>query len=339
MNMNKIGRYRFPAAVKGFSLVELMVAMLIGLLVVAAAVGIFLTNRRTYAATENLSRVQENARFAFELMSRDIREASGNACNSGRGMAMVNVLNNPTTRWWSDWQNGAIHGFGANEAFPDSAFGAAAGQRLAGTQALVLISGGNRSALVTAHDPAGFEFTVSNATHGFAPGDVLVACGPNSEVTGVLRLGAIFQMTGAGGSTAIRHDSDSGSPGNVSGNLGLDNTEFTFAPNTTISDLHAVRWYIANNGRGGRSLYQGILSAGGAVQNQEVVENVQSMTIQYLVPSADDYLDPEEVGTRWGEVSAVRISLQQSSQDRVGTNSQVLQRTVASVVTLRNRNP
>ncbi len=337
--MNKISLHRFPTASKGFSLVELMVAMLIGLLVIAAAAGIFLTNRRTYTATENLSRVQENARFAFELMSRDIREASGNACNSGRGMAMVNVLNNPTARWWSDWQNGAIRGFASNQAFPDSAFGTGAGQRLNGTEALVLISGGNRNALVTAHNPAGFEFTVNSAAHGFAPGDVLVACGPNSEVTGVLRLGTIFQMTGAAGSTAIRHDSGGGVPGNASGDLGLDNAEFTFAPNTTISDLHAVRWYIANNGRGGRSLYQGVLTAGGAVQNQEVVENVQSMTLQYLVPSAGDYLGPAAVGGRWGEVSAVRISLQQSSQDRVGTNSQVLQRTVASVVTLRNRNP
>ncbi|MBE2211266.1 MAG: prepilin-type N-terminal cleavage/methylation domain-containing protein [Xanthomonadaceae bacterium] len=337
--MNKV-KYQIPRKIsRGFSLVELMVAMVIGLLVLAAAGGIFLTNRRTYTATENLSRLQENARFAFELMSRDIREASGNACNSGRGMAMVNVLNDPATRWWSDWQNGAIRGFGAGEAFPDSAFGTGAGQRLAGTEALALVSGGNRTALVTGHNPGGTEFTVSNAAHGFTPGDILIACGPNSEVTGVLRLGAIFQMTGVAGSTAIRHDGGGGSPGNATGNLGLDNSEFTFAPNTTISDLHAVRWYIANNGRGGRSLYQGVLTGNGVVQNQEVVDNVQSMALEYLVPSAGGYLGPAAVAGRWGEVSALRISLQQSSQDRVSTDNQALQRTVASVVTLRNRNP
>ena len=98
----------------------------------------------------------------------------------------VNVLNDPATRWWSDWQNGAIRGFGAGEAFPDSAFGTGAGQRLAGTEALALVSGGNRTALVTGHNPGGTEFTVSNAAHGFTPGDILIACGPNSEVTGVL---------------------------------------------------------------------------------------------------------------------------------------------------------
>ena len=63
--------YRSAARQLGLSLVELMVALVLGLLVVGAAIGVFLSNRQTYTATESLGRVQENARVAFELMARD----------------------------------------------------------------------------------------------------------------------------------------------------------------------------------------------------------------------------------------------------------------------------
>ena len=62
------------AAVRGLSLIELMIAMMLGLLVVASASAIFLSNRQTYRATEGLGRVQESGRMAFELMARDLRE-------------------------------------------------------------------------------------------------------------------------------------------------------------------------------------------------------------------------------------------------------------------------
>ena len=57
----------------GLSLIELMIAIALGLLIVAATLSIFSSNKQSYRATENLGRVQESGRTAFELMSRDIR--------------------------------------------------------------------------------------------------------------------------------------------------------------------------------------------------------------------------------------------------------------------------
>ena len=42
---------------RGFSLVELMIALLLGTLVVAAAGGIFIANRQTFRSTDSLGRV------------------------------------------------------------------------------------------------------------------------------------------------------------------------------------------------------------------------------------------------------------------------------------------
>lgn len=57
----------------GFSLIELMVALALGLLVVAAMIQLFAGNKATYSANEALARVQENGRFAMELLKRETR--------------------------------------------------------------------------------------------------------------------------------------------------------------------------------------------------------------------------------------------------------------------------
>jgi len=60
----------------GFSLVEMMVAMTLGLLLVVVIGQVFVTSKESYRTTEDLSRLQENARFAAAQMSRVIRMAA-----------------------------------------------------------------------------------------------------------------------------------------------------------------------------------------------------------------------------------------------------------------------
>lgn len=78
-----------PRRSRGLSLVELMVALVVGLLLMAGAISIFLSNKRTYEITDDLSRLQENARFALETMLRDLRMAG----NLGCGQRSVNLSN------------------------------------------------------------------------------------------------------------------------------------------------------------------------------------------------------------------------------------------------------
>lgn len=66
----------------GFSLVELMIAMVLGILVMGAAFAVFMSNQNTYRANEGLNRIQESARAAVELISRDVRAAGGSACSN-----------------------------------------------------------------------------------------------------------------------------------------------------------------------------------------------------------------------------------------------------------------
>ena len=67
---------------QGVTLVELMIALAIGLLVTIAMLKVYVESSRLYRFNEGLARVQENGRFALEFIRRDARVAGFWGCNS-----------------------------------------------------------------------------------------------------------------------------------------------------------------------------------------------------------------------------------------------------------------
>ena len=51
---------------QGFTIVELMVAATLGLLILAGAISMFISNKRIYTEQDEMGRLQENARFAMK---------------------------------------------------------------------------------------------------------------------------------------------------------------------------------------------------------------------------------------------------------------------------------
>lgn len=70
----------YRRAVAGLSLIEVMVALLIGSLLLLGLVQVFSASRTAYQLSEGLARTQENARFAIDLLQRDIRMAGHFGC-------------------------------------------------------------------------------------------------------------------------------------------------------------------------------------------------------------------------------------------------------------------
>lgn len=65
---------------QGFSLIELMVAMLVGLIILNGVVQVVISSKRAYLDNQAISQIQENARFAVETLSREIRVAGYVGC-------------------------------------------------------------------------------------------------------------------------------------------------------------------------------------------------------------------------------------------------------------------
>lgn len=60
----------------GFTLVELMVALAISSFLLIGATTVYMQSRTSFRVTETISRLQEDARFALDLLEADIRMAS-----------------------------------------------------------------------------------------------------------------------------------------------------------------------------------------------------------------------------------------------------------------------
>ena len=80
--INLMYRYRTRKGEAGFSLIELMVAMTIGLILLASVSTIFVTSRSVYTMEEGMGRVQEAGRFAMEFLAQDIRMAGYAGCTN-----------------------------------------------------------------------------------------------------------------------------------------------------------------------------------------------------------------------------------------------------------------
>jgi len=67
---------------RGVSLVELMVALLLGLFLLFALVEILLNGKQSFSAANHLSRLQENGRIATDLVATDLKRAGYMGGNS-----------------------------------------------------------------------------------------------------------------------------------------------------------------------------------------------------------------------------------------------------------------
>jgi type IV pilus assembly protein PilW len=75
MNVTRSNAPTSPTAQSGMTLIELMVALAIGMFLMIGAMTVFMQSRTTFRVTESISRLQENARFALEALESDVRMA------------------------------------------------------------------------------------------------------------------------------------------------------------------------------------------------------------------------------------------------------------------------
>ncbi|MXV07262.1 MULTISPECIES: PilW family protein [unclassified Xanthomonas] len=313
-----------PRRQSGFNLIELMISMLLGLLVVGAAIGIFLSNRQTYAATEGLSRIQESARTGFEMMAQDIREAGGNPCDSG--LPVANVLNNPTASWWMNW---ALPLTGYENTSPSGL------SITSGTDAIQILSAGTGGATVTAHNPANQTLTLNAAAPDLHSNAIMLLC--DRQQLAVLQVNSVSGTTAnysSGGLNACTR------LGRLPGVCVTGSNNYQYEINSILTEVRAVRWYVAasSGGAGGTSLYQEVIAPGGTSQKNEIADGVTGLQFKYLSTGGTAYADASGVGN-WANVIAVQISMTVSANTAAGANQQPATRTFSTIVSIRNRNP
>lgn len=74
MNIRQL-KSTHPGLVRGFSLVEMMISVTIGLMIVAALIGVLTSNARNTKTNDRSAELQGNGRFALDNMKRAVRNA------------------------------------------------------------------------------------------------------------------------------------------------------------------------------------------------------------------------------------------------------------------------
>src|SRR5688500_3368499 len=188
-------------AARGFTLIELMIAMVLGLIVVGGVISVMLANKRSYRTNEGLAQVQESARTAFELMARDIRQSGGNGCDNNNRTA--NLLN-PSALWWQNWFG--VRGIDGTDVDPAVANGTTIGTRVAGTDSLHVQGIEGAGLPVQLHNAAATTIQLNAASSTFVVDDIVLVCDQDHA--------AIFEVTAYdSGSRTITHGNGGAGPG------------------------------------------------------------------------------------------------------------------------------
>jgi type IV pilus assembly protein PilW len=336
---------RYPAfrSQHGLSLVELMVAIALGLFVVAGIIGVYIGNKQSYRSGEAMARVQESVRMATEYLSRDLRSAGAYGCvaanlvptlaytcsTSSQQRGLKNVLNSGTTTYA---YNFALHVQGGDTTTSGSSWSPTLDSTISGASPVpktgsdvITVRGPDSTAVSVINHGTnvdGSDDLTARLTTEFASGDILMA----SNCTHA----TVFQVTGitsAPSSTSADRTmahAASGTPGNACTALGTN----YYNTGGLLMRVRTRTYYVGTSASTGLpSLYR----KEGTAAAVELVEGVENLQIEYGVDTNDDGVadayataSTVDTGGNWPRVASVRVEFVVASpENNVTTEPQV----------------
>lgn len=345
---------------KGFSIVELMIAMVLGLVLMGGVIQVFISTKQAYNLNEEMAWVQENARFSVGFMAEDLRMAGYYGCAS-RSTSVANVLNDPDSSWVSDFGKG-LHGFDGDDAsFPVASFPQPVTATLPNSVPKPDVFTVHKADLdnsfqVTGHNTKSAVIDVQG-NHPYPNGTILIVSDCHHS--------AVFQSTGNGSNKVNHNTGSTASPGNCSKGLGVPvvcstlGNGYAYKEDAFIMRAVGHAYYIDTASNGVPSLFRESLDTGGLTTTaEEMVQGVENLQIQYGLDTNGDslpdrYVDASGVSdAQWeSDVVSARISLLLRSLTEIASEPQTfsymgashtptdkyVRRVFSSTVKLRNR--
>lgn len=283
----------------GFGLIEVMIAMTLGLVLLGGIGYVYIGSSGAFRTTDNLSRIQENARYALEIMSRDIRMAGYVGCGNIASMVVKTIASPPVPAMSI---NNALIGYdnGSGWTNPTTI------PRVSGDVLSIMAAFGSGASLSGNLRPSNANVQVRGNPNNFKQGDVLVVTDcANADVFKVTNL------PGNSGTVTLAHGAGSNS-GNRTGVYGSD---------AFVLRVDQYSYFIGNNGALNPALYR--VGLDGIAQ--ELVENVQDMQLRYGLDTNHDGTVDSYSATpgNWTQVISVTINLLMRSPDNnIATTAQ-----------------
>ncbi|ORU90201.1 MAG: hypothetical protein A6F71_04335 [Cycloclasticus sp. symbiont of Poecilosclerida sp. M] len=329
---------------QGITLVELMVAMVIGLILIAGVSQIFISTQKTYRITEEHSRLQENTRFGFQFITKDVREAGYTGCRAIEEMNVQTVAQAPVPNYDKD---STISG---NEATSLTVWAPVLNASIAtttigGTDTITIQKGSSCGATLTVpmlSSDAVIQISAANSCNLKKDDTLMISDCQDAH---------IFKATtvSSGSPQTITHTVDKNTGGSLclnqagigTGVCGTGNAKL-YGSDSELLQLTSLTYYI-RKGEGGRNALWAYDNTAGKAR--ELIEGVENMQIKYGVDTTGDdiidvYQTANDVGAaaNWGNVISAEISLLVETQaDNLTTDKLIYTYNGATVTSPDNR--
>ena len=296
----------------GMTLIEIMIALLIGAFLLGGVLQIFSGSQQTYRMQENLSRLQENGRFALDFLADDLRMAGFIGCNSQA--VLTNTLNTPTSFLYHF--NNPVDGFEATSATAwTPAINAAITSPLGGSDVVTLRRADDTQSftvIAQASGTDGLTLDATATTTNLKSAGFLNSAGANNCAIAVVAdcsAVAVFQVSAIAGSVLSHTTGGSCSPGNSTNDLG------NIYKNGQVYPINTISYYVRTGTGGSPSLYRKI----GSNDAQELVEGIEQIQVLYGEDTNADgtpnyYVKANNVADM-SKVVSIRISLLAATLD------------------------
>lgn len=354
---------------KGFSIVELMVAILIGLIILAGVIQVVVTSKTTFMGQEEMSFIQENARYAMDVIGKDIQGAGYKGC-AGQDARIALVAGGGDDSALEFLGVESIRGY-RNETDAPNAY-AAKLRAIAGgakSESLLIRSFTGPHHVVTSHSGQALIFA---APHSFLSGDYLGIVAEDCRRVGIFRIATPVTPSPTVTSVTYTLADNHGMP-TIKPNLTESiictgatpscSTSYSqnYNPGSVAMSFSANSYYIGDSSAlpGLPALKRATLvrsaagSAGqGTVISEEIALGVEDIHFRYGIKdsSGTRYLLADEV-TNWSQVFAVEVSMMMRSQTpslptaenkTLGSsgrsyNDKYMRQVVTSIYRIRNR--
>jgi type IV pilus assembly protein PilW len=327
---------------RGFSLIELMISLTIGMAIVVTIGYVYLGASATFRSLEASSRIQENVRFAFERMTHDIRMAGFTGCAF---KTTANVLNNPDD-WGHRLFERPLEGYEDGSTLPTGIPTALRGDAIS-----VIRADNSREYIIDSHNPSAAQLQLKG-NHDLKQGELLIATDCQHA--------ALFQMANVNNNNniaTVNHNSGNAtSPGNCTKGFGLpipspctaNGTAYTFSEGSRIFRLSAITYLIKNKETNSSkperpALFRQAIrvnsSGDSELMSEELVDGIADMQLRYGIDTSvtadgtvDTYVTASDVATtapgtndkeRWSRALAVQIDLLAASLPSQQVNTAV----------------
>jgi type IV pilus assembly protein PilW len=288
---------------RGFTIVEIMVAMAIGLVVSAVVVTMFAGSSKTYKIAESVGELQETGRVAMDALQRDARMVGFRGCNSNNVAGISPLVNNiiGPTSYVNDFATG-VFGYESTGAAWLPALPAQISPPTAPVPAALPTDSDVLVLRVATGTPIALSSTMASVTADVPVMALTGLSNGDKVIVADCARATVFQITGFAGS-ALQHSTASNSTASVLRAFGEDGSVMRF-------ETHA--YFVApsiRNPATQRSLWMRVDTQSPV----EVAENVERMQVLYGEDTDGDYVPnvfrrASGIGT-WANVVVLQVSL------------------------------